>query len=139
MKVKHLDHLNISVSNFRETAAWYGRIFGYEIVEEGTYNGRPWGVLRSGDAMLCAYEDCHRVSVDGDGLKALGLHGINHFALRITDKSAWEDTIRRERLEVFYGGEWRWPHSTAWYVKDPTGYNIEVVLWDGDEVTFEQK
>ena len=29
-----------------------------------------------------------------------------------------------------------WPHATAWYVLDPTGYEIEVALWDDDVVRF---
>ena len=85
MKVKHIDHLNLSVRSFAETAAWYERVFGFAVVEDGMYNGRPWGVLLSGDAMLCAYEDPSRACLDGEELKARGLHGVNHFALRITD------------------------------------------------------
>ena len=37
--------------------------------------------------------------------------------------------MEREHLELEYGGLVRMPHSDAWYVKDPTGYSIEVALW----------
>ena len=136
MKVKHIDHLNLSVRSFAETAAWYERVFGFAVVEDGIYDGRPWGVLRSGDAMLCAYEDPSRRCPDGEDLKARGLHGVNHFALRIVDPDKWEEIVRRENIEVFYGGAYRWPHSTAWYIKDPTGYTIEVAHWDDDTPIF---
>lgn len=136
MNVKHLDHLNLSVSNFKESADWYHRIFGFEIVEEGKYRGSPWGVLKSGDAMLCIYEDPVRKYFDGDDLRSKGMHGINHFALRIVDKKNWEKTIARENVEVYYGGAYRWSHSTSWYIKDPTGYDIEVVNWDDDKAQF---
>ena len=56
--------------------------------------------------------------------------------LRITDREAWTDTVERESVTVGYGGEVRWPHSSAWYVTDPTGYEIEVALWDDDTVRF---
>ena len=61
---------------------------------------------------------------------------MNHFALRITDEAGWRETLARERLPLNWGGETRWPHSTAWYVTDPTGYEIEVALWDDDTVRF---
>ena len=132
MKVKHLDHLNITVHNFEETADWYGRVFGFEIVEETVDpDGRHWGVLRSGDAMLCIYEH-----PDFETLPFGSGHAVKHFALRITDREEWEATVEREQLELQWGGETRWPHSTAWYVNDPTGWQIEVALWDNDTPAF---
>ena len=128
MKVRNVDHLNLSVRSFGESAEWYGRVFGFEVVEEGLYNGAPWGVLRSEDAMLCIYEhpDYGEVSRSGTG----GRHGINHFGLRITDRKAWEETVEREKIPVLYDGEVHWPHSSSWYITDPTGYEIEVALWE---------
>jgi RimJ/RimL family protein N-acetyltransferase len=55
-----LDHLNLTVANFKETAAWYERVFGFQVIEEGMEPDGPWGVLRSGDIMLCIYESPHR-------------------------------------------------------------------------------
>ena len=137
MKVKHLDHLNLSVQSFSETADWYGRVFGFEVVEDKVDQGMRWGVIRSGEAMLCIYEHPELEFADSDEVRAKGLHGINHFGLRITDRETWEETVRREGIEVNYGGPVRWPHSTAWYVTDPTGYEIEVALWDDDETRFD--
>lgn len=129
MEVQHLDHLNLSVHSFSETAQWYKRVFGFEVVEKGVQRGAPWGILKSGDAMLCIYEDRERLAAGGDALREKGLHGLNHFALRITDQKAWEQLVEREGVEVFYGGAFRWPYSTSWYVRDPSGYDIEVVVW----------
>ena len=136
MKVKHLDHINLSVASFERTAEWYRRVFEFNIVETGLYRGRPWGVLKSGDAMLCLYEDPERSFVDGDALRAKGLHGINHFAIRITDRNQWEGVVEKEKIHVEYDGAYRWPHSTSWYISDPTGYSVEVVLWDREQATF---
>lgn len=137
MTVKHLDHLNMSVRDLDETAAWYGRVFGFQLVERGTYKGAPWGVLRSGEAMLCVYQDPGRESLDGDELRDKRLYGVNHFGLRITDRAAFEAIAEREHLEFSYPSPVRWPHSTAWYVLDPTGYEIEVACWDDDRVAFD--
>ena len=135
MRVKHLDHLNISVRSFDESADWYGRVFGFEVVEDQVdENGVRWGVLRGGEAMLCIYE-YPSLEFHADPRRE-GRHGINHFGLRITDREEWERTIESEKIAVNYGGAVSWPHSTAWYVNDPTGYEIEVALWTNDTVAF---
>lgn len=133
MNVKHLDHLNLTVKDFDETADWYRRVFGFEVVQDEVADGMRWGVLRSGEAMLCIYE---HPEFEHGPREDLGQHRLQHLALRITDREAWEEVLRREQLELNWGGETRWPHSTAWYVSDPTGYEIEVALWDNDTVTF---
>ncbi len=51
-----LDHLNLTVTRFEESAAWYQKLFGFRVVERGMEEEGPWGILRSGDSMLCIYE-----------------------------------------------------------------------------------
>jgi catechol 2,3-dioxygenase-like lactoylglutathione lyase family enzyme len=133
MTVKHLDHVNLSVRDLAATEAWYGRVFGFQRVEGGIHHGRPWSILRSGEALLCVYEYPELGDPDPE---VHGHHGLFHFALRITDPAAWRETVRREDVEVLYGGEVAWPHSTAWYVADPTGHEIEVACWKDDRVAF---
>lgn len=137
MKVKQLDHLNMSVKNLDESLDWYGRVFGFEKVEEGVRNGVRWAIAKSGEAMLCLYElpDCEYV--DADALAKRGIHRMNHFAFRISDREAWQEVVRREGLKINYGGIVDWPHSQAWYVNDPTGYEIEVALWEGERIAFD--
>ena len=136
--LRHLDHLNLSVRDLAETRDWYARVFGFQLVEEGVQDdGTPWAILRGGDAMLCCYEHDDWRFLSNLGRREGQLHGINHFALRITDRRAWEETVARERLELDWGGAAiDYPHSTSWYVKDPTGYGIEVALWERDRVAF---
>ena len=86
MNVKHLDHLNMSVNDLDETTAWYGRVFGFEVVEDGlSQSGVPFRVLRAGDAMLCIYAQPGREHLDSAALDTRRLHGVSHYALRITD------------------------------------------------------
>ena len=136
MSVRHLDHLNLSVVDLEQSTDWYGRVFGFTREEQGLHNGVPWAILRSGEAMLCLYEEPTREFIGHEDLRERGLHGLNHFGLRIDDREAWEALIEREGLVVRYGGRVDWPHSDAWYVVDPTGYEIEVVLWHDDRVRF---
>ena len=34
MQLKNIDHINLTVADFETTVAWYGRVFGFELVEE---------------------------------------------------------------------------------------------------------
>ncbi|MBX9878343.1 MAG: VOC family protein [Candidatus Obscuribacterales bacterium] len=137
MKIKHLDHLNMSVKNFDKTVDWYNRVFGFTLVEYGVRGGVRWGIIKGGESMLCIYEHPEREYADFDDSRLHNFHGINHFGLRITDRNEWEDVIKREKLEVAYGGAVDYPHSTSWYVTDPTGYEIEVALWNKNQINFD--
>ncbi|RMG14411.1 MAG: VOC family protein [Planctomycetota bacterium] len=123
--VRLLDHLNLRVRHLAETEAWYGRLFGFAPVERGTYEGRPWVILRCADALLCLYE--HPEVQAG---------ALNHFALRVDDPVAFEERRVREGVALRYGSPVRWPHSTSWYVRDPSGHELEVVCWDAGEPRF---
>jgi hypothetical protein len=105
-------------------------------VEEGLQDGVRWGVIRSGDAMLCIYEHAERRHLDRFELGDHKLHGMAHFGLRITDENEWLETIERENLPLLYDGVIQWPHSLAWYITDPTGYEIEVALWKDGRIDF---
>ena len=137
MKIRNLDHVNVTVRNFDETVDWYRRVFGFELVEDKVTDRVRWGVIRSGDAMLCIYEHPHRQYLDRFKLKDRDLHGMAHFGFRITDADEWLETVERENIRILYDGEIAWPHSRSWYINDPTGYEIEVVLWSEDEIEFE--
>jgi len=134
MGVQALDHLNMTVQSFEDSAAWYARVLGFEVVEKGVYDGEPWGILKSGSALLCLYQHPELGKADSEGPPS-GQH-LNHFGLRISDRAAWEDTIAREKVKVAYDGPVRWPHSTSWYIEDPSGYEIEVALWDDNRIAF---
>jgi lactoylglutathione lyase len=141
MTATAIDHLNFTVNSFDESAEWYGRVFGFRVVERQVDEGLPWGVLRSDDgaggSMLCIYEAPQRELLDRFALRDRGQHGFAHFGVRIRDEAAWLQTLQRENLQVLYGGVVEWPHSKSWYIKDPTGYEIEVALWNEDRVSFE--
>jgi catechol 2,3-dioxygenase-like lactoylglutathione lyase family enzyme len=139
MKVSNIDHLNLSVRDFDETVAWYGRVFGFELVEHSTQaDGVRFGVLRSENAMLCIYEHADLEFQHCDKLRAKGFHAICHFALRFgpDQRADWEATVAREKLPLDFGGVIEYAHSDSWYVRDPTGWSIEVVVWHEDEPSF---
>jgi len=132
MYIQQLDHLNFSVANLDESLAWYGRVFGFELVERGVSSDVHYAIARSGDAMLCMYEHSELLPPRaGDNRH----HRVAHIGFRITDEAQWCGLIEREGLEMDYPPT-RYPHSSSWYVRDPSGYQIEVVRWDDDQIRF---
>ena len=137
MYIKQLDHLNMTVRSLDDTADWYRRVLGFEMVEKGVSQGRHFAVLKAGDAMLCIYEAPEFTRRPDHASQAESLaFGVRHLALRIADGDAWRRAIERERLTIHHGPI-RYPHSTSWYVFDPTGFEIEIVLWDDDTPSFD--
>ncbi|MBT3590577.1 MAG: VOC family protein [Candidatus Marinimicrobia bacterium] len=134
--VSGLDHINITVDNFDETIDWYRRVFNFKLVEKGIKDEKPWGILKSGKALLCMYEQIGLNGHDPELLRIKGFHSMSHFGLRINDKQKWLSIIKDEKLDILYGGVIEWPFSSAWYLKDPSGWEIEVALWNNDKIQF---
>jgi catechol 2,3-dioxygenase-like lactoylglutathione lyase family enzyme len=138
MDVAGFDHLNLTVRDFEESVAWYRRLFRFELVEEGVREGIRWGILRSrggrGGAMLAIYERPELGTADPEAPGGLPVHRVRHFGLRIDDPAEWRRLLERESLP---SEECSWPHSTSWYVNDPTGYEIEVAHWKDGQIRFE--
>jgi len=137
MSIKHLDHLNLTVYNLEETIAWYATVFGFEVVERGEREIDRWAIIRSGESTLCIGEDSTRERPARFREDEKKRHAIYHMGFRITDREAWLERLATCDLELEFGGENRYPHSTSWYVSDPNGYCIEVVAWDDDVIRFD--
>ena len=119
MTIQHLDHLNMTVTDLAKSIAWYGRIFGFEVVEQGLRDDTPWAIIRSGEAMLCLYEHPQRHGPDRFLQDEGQRHVIYHYGFRITDREQWLEKVAAEGLELEFGGEMEWPHSSSWYISDP--------------------
>ncbi len=131
-KISSIDHVNFSVNNFNESVEWYGKVFNFDLVEEGTNDsGSKWGILRSGDSMLAITELPEKTFPKGDEF-----HQTYHFGISVQDQGEWEETIKANSLKTFYSSPISYPHSTSWYVKDPTGHEVEVSVWDNNTVNF---
>ena len=137
MKVRNMDHLNLTVRDLEKSIAWYGEIFGFEVVERGQRPSGPWAIIRAGEALLCIYQGSDRKAPSRFLKDGEQRHVIYHFGLRITGREAWLQKIAEHSLELEHGGENVYPYSSSWYVVDPTGYSIEVVLWKNDRIRFE--
>ena len=132
------DHLNFSVENFEQSALWYKEVFGFKMVEKGMFETedktkQPWGILKNKNSMLALYE-CPDYKFENKEDEKI--HEIAHFGIWLEKKDLWEDTIKEHHLEVYYGSPIKHSYSTSWYIKDPTGYTIEVSVWDNKSIRF---
>ncbi len=126
------DHLNLTVDNFQNSKDWYEKIFNFKIVESGTEpDGREWGILKNGDQMLALYEYPNRQQYEGDKY-----HTLNHFSFRIRNRKEWEQIMKKHKLKTYYMSPFVYPNSLSWYIRDPSGYKIEISLWNNNKVTF---
>ncbi len=137
MSVRHLDHVNLTVENFEETVKWYGRVFDFKVVEQGMRDGHRWGVIRSGDAMLCIYEHPGLVYKDRFQMLREKIHCVRHFGIRFAGRAEWEERMKQEGVEPAPEEIVDNPNSKSWYIQDPTGHEVEVACWNDDVISFE--
>lgn len=120
-----LDHINLTVSNFKRSVEWYKQIFGFELVETATTaEGVQWGIVAFDDSMICMTEYPDRKRADE--VEDSSAHRIYHFGIRVSDVDRWRQCVKEHRLKLYYGGEIDYPSSTSWYIRDPSGHTIEV-------------
>ena len=137
MSVHQVDHLDLTVRDLEESIAWYSEIFGFHVVERGERPSGPWAIIRSGEALLCIYEAPLRKPPSRYLRDGGERHVVYHFGLRISGRTEWLQTVEKHQLELEFGGEAEYPHSSSWYVADPTGYSIEVVIWNENRIQFD--
>lgn len=120
-----LDHINLTVADLKNSIEWYGKVFGFELVESGaTPQGIKWGIVAFNDSMICMIENTGRMAADKSENKSV--HQIYHFGIRVSDLESWKRIVHDHQLRLYYGGEIHYPNSKSWYVHDPSGHEIEV-------------
>lgn len=124
MNIK-LDHINLTVSDLKESVAWYEKIFGFKLVERGiSWRNIPWAIVAMNDSMICMSEFRTRRSAASN--EENGFHQIYHFGIRVSDHEEWVEKVKAYNLKLYYGGVVEYPRSKSWYVHDPDGHEIEV-------------
>ncbi len=130
-----IDHVNISVTNLKESIEWYEKVFGFKLVEKGRTPRYEYAIIAHNDSMICMTEQPKRKPADQfDDATA---HHIYHFGIRVSDKEKWEQTLKTHGIRLYYGGgEVEYPFSTSWYVHDPSGHEIDVSFTPTEKLQF---
>lgn len=119
LKATSLDHVNMNVKNLEKTVEFYKNLFGFEIRKEDNSPNKldaPSKIIGNDFIKLCLYED-PQVTPSG---------GIAHFGFHIKN---FEDIMQKCKelgIEVLYDGPVDFEKSRSVYIKDPTGYDIEL-------------
>jgi catechol-2,3-dioxygenase len=126
----YFDHINLSVAHLAESELWYKNLFTFEKVEGGIYENAPWSIMRNDQSLIALYEEkelrpADDLSVARDDQKAK--HRIYHFGIQVSDKEEWLAKVKKFDAKITH--EIEYPHSTSWYVSDPSGHEIEVSYW----------
>ncbi len=118
LRVTSMDHINMRVKSIDETIRFYRDLFGFEVRKEDNQNkgGMPSKIIGNDSVKLCIYED--------PGMSPEG--GIAHFGFHVEDFGRIIETCGRLGVEVLYGGPVEFEGSRSVYIRDPSGYDIEL-------------
>ncbi len=119
LKATSMDHVNMNVKNLAQSVQFYKNLFGFEIRKDDNSPNKldaPSKIIGNDSIKLCLYE-VPQVSPDG---------GIVHFGFHIANFEKIIDKCKELNVEVLYGGPVEFEKSRSVYIKDPSGYDIEL-------------
>lgn len=117
IKVNALDHINMSVSNVANSIKFYKDVFGFEVLEEKPYNGKPHAIIgRSGHILFALYEG-----------REDNKSYINHLGFHVEDFDSVMEKLVELNVEREFGDDYiEYPNSRSIYIFDPDGMEIEL-------------
>jgi len=119
LKATSMDHVNMMVKNLEESVNFYKNLFGFEVRKENNSPNKldaPSKIIGNDSIKLCLYED-PQMSPEG---------GIVHFGFHIGNFNEIMEKCKELNVEVLYGGPVEFEKSKSVYIKDPSGYDIEL-------------
>ena len=119
LKATSMDHVNMNVKNLEQTVKFYQDLFGFEVRKEDNSPNKmdaPSTIIGNDSIKLCLYED-PQVVPEG---------GIAHFGFHIENFDQIISKCQELGVEVLYDGPVEFEKSRSVYIKDPSGYDIEL-------------
>ncbi len=114
-----MDHVNMNVKNLAQSVEFYKKLFGFEIRKDDNSPNKldvPSKIIGNDSIKLCLYED-PQMSASG---------GIAHFGFHIANFDQILNKCKELNVEVLYGGPIEFEKSRSVYIRDPSGYDIEL-------------
>ncbi len=122
LKATIMDHVNMNVKNLEQSITFYKNLFGFEIRKEDNSPNKldvPSKIIGNDSIKLCMYEDPQMLSENTGG-------GIAHFGFHVENFDDIISKCKELDVEVLYGGPVEFEKSRSVYIKDPSGYDIEL-------------
>lgn len=118
-----IDHINFNVSNLDKSFEFYTKLFELKEKERGVANsGLPYVIIGHPERFyLCLYQNP----------KDTTQKGFNHFGINIDDFDGMVAKLKKEKIEIQYGGEVHWPNSRSAYILGPDQEEIEITEYFG--------
>lgn len=119
LKATSMDHVNMNVKNLTQSVEFYRNLFGFEIRKADNSPNKldaPSQIIGNDSIKLCLYED-PQMSTSG---------GIAHFGFHVANFDQIMGKCKELNVEVLYGGPVEFEKSRSVYIKDPSGYDIEL-------------
>ncbi len=119
LNFKAIDHININVSNLRNSIDFYQKLFNFKVHEEGVspMSGAPYAIIGlSHKGFLAIYES-----------KNLNRSSrVNHLGFNIEDFDNAVKKIKENGIRVADYGVVDYPDSKSIYIFDPDDNEIEL-------------
>jgi len=104
----------MTVKNLDQSVEFYQKLFGFEIKkDQPEFKSK---IIGNDNIKLCLYEDPE--------MKPEG--GIAHFGFNIENFDEIIETCKSLDIEILYDGHIQFEKSKSVYIKDPSGYDIEL-------------
>lgn len=130
-----IDHVNLSVRSIDRSIAFYARVFGFRVVEDGRHERRPYVIMTAtGHAYLALHEDS---DLSDEHTADATRQSPWHWSFVVGDIESARASLWNLGVAVSVdSGEpdqvHRWKRSCSLYVDDPDGHRIELVeVWGG--------
>lgn len=114
-----MDHVNMNVKDLEKTVEFYKNLFGFEIRKDDNSPNKldaPSKIIGNDSIKLCLYED-PQMSTAG---------GIAHFGFHVANFDDIIDKCKEFNVKILYDGPVEFEKSRSVYIKDPSGYDIEL-------------
>ncbi len=114
-----LDHVNMNVRSLDQSVAFYKDLFGFEVRKDDNSPNKldaPSKIIGNDAIKLCMYEQPD-MSPGGS---------IAHFGFHVDNFGEILAKCRELGVEVLYGGPVEFEKSESVYIRDPSGYDIEL-------------
>ena len=127
MATARLEHINMTVSDPKATAAWIERVFGWKIRWEGAGMETGYTVhIGEEDTYVALFTYPDPAKPKDESYVTLG--GFNHWAVVVDDL---EEVERRAKAEGFHVGQHHdYEPGRRFYFHDADGIEVEVVQYD---------
>lgn len=128
MTPTQLEHVNLTVSDPKATAAWIERVFGWKTRWEGT-------AMETGYTVHVGSDDSYvALFAHGDGASEsksssyMTKGGLNHWAVVVEDLDATEERVKAEGFNPVNHADY--VPGRRFYFHDNDGIEVEVVQYD---------